>query len=291
MDDRDGNAAGAIFLVIGLVLLAFAPIIARLMQFAVSRRRESLADVSGVADDPLPAGLISALEKLRDDQTVVGSASRADRASLDRAAHGPHSRRGPALTHQPNVRHAPPTGRAHRCAQGALITCAPHSWRPLLVSLTAVGGLALAACSSGAGASSTPRAGPSSTSDSSTSTTVEPSTTTTVPAVLAPLTGLPDRSCEGVAPGARGEDRQLPDDRPPAGRDQPGRRRLRGDRRGHHAVRRGLPVRGRRPGRPHSFRAHERHQHPRSARPAAPGVVRRKPVRDPRRSATRTSTT
>jgi len=76
-DDRNGNAAGAIFLVIGLVLLAFAPIIARVMQFAVSRRRESLADVSGVALTRYPPGLISALEKLRDDQTVVGSASRA----------------------------------------------------------------------------------------------------------------------------------------------------------------------------------------------------------------------
>lgn len=76
-DDREGNAAGAIFLAIGLVLLAFAPIIARVMQFAVSRKRESLADVSGVAMTRYPPGLISALEKLRDDQTVVGSASRA----------------------------------------------------------------------------------------------------------------------------------------------------------------------------------------------------------------------
>ena len=76
-DDRDGNAAGAIFLVIGFVLLAFAPLIARVMQFAVSRKRESLADVSGVAMTRYPPGLISALEKLRDDQTVVASASRA----------------------------------------------------------------------------------------------------------------------------------------------------------------------------------------------------------------------
>ncbi|HMK12152.1 MAG TPA: M48 family metallopeptidase [Acidimicrobiales bacterium] len=76
-DDRNGNAAGAIFLMIGLVLLAFAPLIARVMQFAVSRRRESLADVSGVALTRYPPGLISALEKLRDDQTVVASASRA----------------------------------------------------------------------------------------------------------------------------------------------------------------------------------------------------------------------
>ena len=65
-----------------------------------------------------------------------------------------------------------------------------HSWRPLIVSLTAVGGLALAACSSGAGASSDTSAGSSSTSGSSSTTTVA-ETTTTVPAVLAPLTGLP----------------------------------------------------------------------------------------------------
>ena len=47
------------------------------MQFAVSRRRESLADISGVELTRYPPGLISALEKLRDDQTVVASHSRA----------------------------------------------------------------------------------------------------------------------------------------------------------------------------------------------------------------------
>ena len=47
------------------------------MQFAVSRRREALADVSGVSLTRYPPGLISALEKLKDDQTVVHSGSRA----------------------------------------------------------------------------------------------------------------------------------------------------------------------------------------------------------------------
>ena len=46
------------------------------MQLAVSRRREALADVSGVEMTRYPPGLISALEKLQDDQTVVHSASR-----------------------------------------------------------------------------------------------------------------------------------------------------------------------------------------------------------------------
>ncbi|HMK12151.1 MAG TPA: DUF3048 domain-containing protein [Acidimicrobiales bacterium] len=65
-----------------------------------------------------------------------------------------------------------------------------QSWRPLMI-LAAVGGLALAACSSGAGAASGTTAGkPSSTASSSTS-TVAPSTSTTVARTLAPLTGLP----------------------------------------------------------------------------------------------------
>ena len=47
------------------------------MQFAVSRRREALADVSGVSLTRYPPGLISALEKLKEDTTVVHSSSRA----------------------------------------------------------------------------------------------------------------------------------------------------------------------------------------------------------------------
>lgn len=78
---NDNNGGGnIIFLVmaaLALLLLVLSPIIARLMQFAVSRRREALADMSGVEMTRYPPGLISALEKLKDDQTVVNSASRA----------------------------------------------------------------------------------------------------------------------------------------------------------------------------------------------------------------------
>ena len=77
-DDRDSNnPMGAILAIVGFMLLILAPLIAQLMQFAVSRNRESLADVSAVQMTRYPPGLISALEKLRDDQTVVASASRA----------------------------------------------------------------------------------------------------------------------------------------------------------------------------------------------------------------------
>lgn len=76
--DRDsGGGPGAILALVGFALLIVAPIAAKLMQFAISRRRESLADVSGVALTRYPPGLIAALEKLKADQTVVRSGSRA----------------------------------------------------------------------------------------------------------------------------------------------------------------------------------------------------------------------
>jgi heat shock protein HtpX len=75
-DSRDGGPF-AILAVLGLALLVLSPLIARVMQAAVSRKRETLADVSGVELTRYPPGLISALEKLRDDYTVVGSTSHA----------------------------------------------------------------------------------------------------------------------------------------------------------------------------------------------------------------------
>jgi heat shock protein HtpX len=75
-DGNGGNAAAPLAFV-GLGLLLLAPIFAQLMQFAVSRRRESLADVSGVSLTRYPPGLISALEKLKADKTVVHFNSRA----------------------------------------------------------------------------------------------------------------------------------------------------------------------------------------------------------------------
>ena len=76
-DRGGGGGAGAIVAIFGFVLLALAPLVARVMQSAVSRRREALADFSGVQLTRYPPGLLAALEKLRDDNTVVHSASRA----------------------------------------------------------------------------------------------------------------------------------------------------------------------------------------------------------------------
>lgn len=75
--DRGNNPLGGILAIFGIVLLIFAPIIARMMQLAVSRRREYLADASGVQLTRYPPGLISALKKLKDDTTVIHTASKA----------------------------------------------------------------------------------------------------------------------------------------------------------------------------------------------------------------------
>lgn len=71
--DREGEA-GAIFLLIGIALSILAPIGAMLIQLAISRHRESLADESGVLLTRYPEGLISALEKIKADMTPMASA-------------------------------------------------------------------------------------------------------------------------------------------------------------------------------------------------------------------------
>ncbi|HSJ90846.1 MAG TPA: M48 family metalloprotease [Ilumatobacter sp.] len=68
-----GNPLG--YLGIGVIMIS--PLIARAMQAAISRQRETLADVSACQMTRYPPGLISALEKLRDDTTVTHSASTA----------------------------------------------------------------------------------------------------------------------------------------------------------------------------------------------------------------------
>jgi heat shock protein HtpX len=76
-NDQGSSGLTAILAIFGFALLLLSPLIGRAMQAAVSRRRETLADVSGVELTRYPPGLISALEKLRDDYTVVGSSSHA----------------------------------------------------------------------------------------------------------------------------------------------------------------------------------------------------------------------
>lgn len=75
--DGDRSDSGNPLALLGFALLIFAPLLSRAMQAAVSRKRETLADVSACQMTRYPPGLISALEKLRDDSTVIHSASTA----------------------------------------------------------------------------------------------------------------------------------------------------------------------------------------------------------------------
>jgi heat shock protein HtpX len=75
--DNDRSDGGNPLALVGFALLILAPIFAKLLQLAVSRRREALADASAVQLTRYPPGLISALEKLDADSTVTHSASRA----------------------------------------------------------------------------------------------------------------------------------------------------------------------------------------------------------------------
>lgn len=74
---NDRGDRGNPLAIIGFVLLLVSPLVARAMQAAVSRRRETLADVSAVRMTRYPPGLISALEKLQADHTETASASMA----------------------------------------------------------------------------------------------------------------------------------------------------------------------------------------------------------------------
>ena len=64
-DSREGgNQIEAILAVVGIIFVVLSPIIAQLIQLAISRKREFLADASGALLTRYPEGLASALEKI-----------------------------------------------------------------------------------------------------------------------------------------------------------------------------------------------------------------------------------
>ena len=72
-----GGQAQIILLLVGLVLMILAPIMARLIYFAISRKREYLADASSAQYTRYPEGLASALEKLAGSTIPLKSANQA----------------------------------------------------------------------------------------------------------------------------------------------------------------------------------------------------------------------
>ncbi len=76
-NDRDSGNAGAILMVIGIVLAILAPLFSMLIQLAVSRKRELMADASGAELTRNPDGLVRALEKISRPSTKLAVANRA----------------------------------------------------------------------------------------------------------------------------------------------------------------------------------------------------------------------
>jgi heat shock protein HtpX len=64
-DRRDNNQNNYIFLLIGIAAAILAPIVATMIELAVTRKREYLADATGALTTRYPDGLISALEKIK----------------------------------------------------------------------------------------------------------------------------------------------------------------------------------------------------------------------------------
>jgi len=76
-EEREGNNIQGLFLIIGIIFAILSPIVATLIQLAVSRKREFLADASGALLTRYPEGLASALQKISSDSRPVRTASNA----------------------------------------------------------------------------------------------------------------------------------------------------------------------------------------------------------------------
>ena len=75
--DRDSGQLGAIMMVVAIVLALLSPLAATLIQMAISRRREYLADASAAMLTRYPPGLASALRKIGNDQNQLRVANKA----------------------------------------------------------------------------------------------------------------------------------------------------------------------------------------------------------------------
>jgi len=104
-----GGQAQMIMMLIGIALSILAPIAAALLQLALSRKREFLADASGALLTRYPEGLASALEKIASDPTPL-RAARNTTAHLwfdDPFTHGIGGRKQTPFFHKLFMTHPP----------------------------------------------------------------------------------------------------------------------------------------------------------------------------------------
>lgn len=69
--DNDDDSGNQILFLLGIVAAVLAPIVATLIQLAISRQREYLADATGALTTRYPEGLASALEKIQQTGSVM----------------------------------------------------------------------------------------------------------------------------------------------------------------------------------------------------------------------------
>lgn len=100
----DDNRLGGILMIVGIVLAILSPIIASLIQLAISRKREYLADASGALLTRYPEGLASALQKISSYSQPMKKASNATAHMFISNPFGAKSMRGVKhlfMTHPP----------------------------------------------------------------------------------------------------------------------------------------------------------------------------------------------
>jgi heat shock protein HtpX len=104
-NDRDGGGQlGAILAIVGVVFVILSPVIAQLIQLAISRKREFLADTDGALLTRYPEGLAEALEKIQAYDHPMQSANNATAHLYISNPFGPHAYKGIAklfMTHPP----------------------------------------------------------------------------------------------------------------------------------------------------------------------------------------------
>ena len=91
-------------MIVGVVFVVLSPIVAQLIQLAISRRRESLADTDGALLTRYPEGLASALEKIEGYGAPMMTANNATAHMYISNPFGEHASRGLArlfMTHPP----------------------------------------------------------------------------------------------------------------------------------------------------------------------------------------------
>ncbi len=104
-NDREGGGQlGAILAIVGIVFVILSPIIAQLIQLAISRKREFLADTDGALLTRYPEGLASALQKIESYDEPMKNANNATAHLFISNPFGGHASRGIAklfMTHPP----------------------------------------------------------------------------------------------------------------------------------------------------------------------------------------------